>query len=213
MAIIGAGTGGVAAAYFLGGSFDCIGLGDYRLLAGLCLCGSFLGDRRIGSGFLGGSGFTGFGLNRRFLGNRLLSRDFLRRNVGGVGRRLLGCDLFGFRHGFLGRRIGLRLASLGALLGLLTGLRLLRVVARRTLAEARGVEEAQHTIGRLGADGQPVRDAVGVELHTLGRILRQQRIVGADLLDEAAIAGCAAVGDDDAVIGPLLGATASEANC
>ena len=58
-----------------------------------------------------------------------------------------------------------------------------------------------------------MRDALGIELHALGRILRQQRIVAAELLDEAAVARSAAVGDDDAVIGPLLGAATSEANC
>ena len=61
------------------------------------------------------------------------------------------------------------------------------------LADAGGIEEAQHAVRRLGADAQPMRDAVGVELHALGRILRQQRVVGADLLDEAAVArrcGC-----------------------
>ena len=61
------------------------------------------------------------------------------------------------------------------------------------LADAGGVEEAQHAVRRLGADRQPMRDALGVELHALGRILGQQRVVGADLLDEAAVArrrGC-----------------------
>jgi hypothetical protein len=49
-----------------------------------------------------------------------------------------------------------------------------------------------------------MRNAIGVELHALGRILRQQRIVGAELLDEAAVARVAAVGDDDPIIRPLL---------
>ena len=42
-----------------------------------------------------------------------------------------------------------------------------------------------------------MRDALGVELHALGRILRQQRVVGADLLDEAAVTRIAAVGHDE----------------
>ena len=46
-----------------------------------------------------------------------------------------------------------------------------------------------------------------------GRILRQQRVVGADLLDEAAVTSVAAVGHDDPVIRPLLGAAAGETNC
>ena len=81
------------------------------------------------------------------------------------------------------------------------------------LADAGGIEEAQDAVRRLGADRQPMRDALGVELHALGQILGQQRIVGAELLDEAAVARGAAVGDDDAVIRPLLGAAAGEANC
>jgi len=56
-------------------------------------------------------------------------------------------------------------------------------------------------------------DAVGVQLYALGRILRQQRVVGANLLDEAAVPGVAAVRHDDPVIGPLLGAAARETNC
>jgi hypothetical protein len=56
-------------------------------------------------------------------------------------------------------------------------------------------------------------DSLGVELHPLGGILREERIVGAELLDEAAVAGRAAVGNDDTIIRPLLGAAAREANC
>ncbi len=140
-----------------------------------------------------------------------------------LGRRFSGCFLdrlgnhglgvFLFRLGLLGRRGSLRRALLGAFLGLFARLRLLRVVARRPLADAGCIEEAQHAIRWLGADTQPVRYALDVELHPLGRILRQQGVVGAELLDEAAVARVAAVGDDDAVIGPLLGAAPGEANC
>jgi hypothetical protein len=35
---------------------------------------------------------------------------------------------------------------------------------------------------------------------------RQERIIGADLLDIAPVARAPRIGDDDAVIGPLLGA-------
>src|SRR5260221_10432492 len=58
-----------------------------------------------------------------------------------------------------------------------------------------------------------MRNAVRIELHALGRILRQQRIIDADLLDEAAVTGISAVGHDDPVIGQLLGAPARETNC
>ena len=82
---------------------------------------------------------------------------------------------------------------LGALLGLLARLGLLRVVARGALLDAGGIEEAGDAVRRLGADAQPVRDAVLVELHPLRVVLGQQRVVGADLLDEVAVArdcGC-----------------------
>ena len=79
--------------------------------------------------------------------------------------------------------------------------------------EQRAAKEAQDAVGRLRADAQPVADAVGVELHALRRILRQQRVVGADLLNEATVTRIAAVGDDDAVIRPLLGAATGQANC
>ena len=74
----------------------------------------------------------------------------------------------------------------------------------RTLLDSGGIEESKHAVRRLGADRQPMRNAIGVELHPLGRILGQQRIVGADLLDEAAVARIAAVGDHDAVIRTLF---------
>ena len=51
-----------------------------------------------------------------------------------------------------------------------------------------------------------------VELEAVGMILRQQRIVEADLLDEAAVARIAAVGDDDVVVRAFLGAAAGETN-
>ena len=41
-------------------------------------------------------------------------------------------------------------------------------------------------------------------------IARQQRVIGADLLDEAAIAGCGGFGDDDAVVGALFGSAPRE---
>ena len=47
------------------------------------------------------------------------------------------------------------------------------------------------------------RDAVRI-------IPRQQRIVSADLLDEAAIAGRGGFGDDDAVVGALFGSAPRE---
>ena len=68
--------------------------------------------------------------------------------------------------------------------------------------------EAAESVRRLRANAQPVAGAVFVELHALARILGEQRIVGADLLEILAVARAAAVGDDDAVIGTLLGTAA-----
>jgi hypothetical protein len=58
-----------------------------------------------------------------------------------------------------------------------------------------------------------MRNTIGVELHALGRILRKKGVIGTELLDEAAVTRSAAVGNDDAVIGPLLCAAAGEPDC
>src|SRR3546814_2424151 len=54
--------------------------------------------------------------------------------------------------------------------------------------------------------------AVGVELHALGIILGERRVVAADALDEAAVARAARIGDDDLVIRTLFRTAACEAN-
>ena len=81
-----------------------------------------------------------------------------------------------------------------------------------TISDARAIEEASDTIGRLRADAQPVRGALGVELHALRVILGEQRVVAAEALDEAAIARAARVCDDDLVIGALFRTAARQAN-
>src|SRR5205814_5387100 len=53
---------------------------------------------------------------------------------------------------------------------------------------------------------------VHVELEALFLVLRQQRIVVAEALDEAAVARCAAVGGDDVIERPLLGSGAGHAD-
>ena len=209
-------------------------LRDWRLLAGLGFGSRFFGDRLFGRK-IGGVGrrllrgdFFGLGghLDRRSLLGDLFRDGFaFRGRLGGrfldrIGDYRLGLFLLRLGNGLFRRRIGgfFRFGGLlrtlfDALLGLLARLGLLRVVARGTLTDAGGIEEAQDAVRRLRADRQPMRDALGVELHALGRILRQQRVVGAELLDEAAVARRAAVGDDDAVIRALLGAAAGQANC
>src|SRR3546814_19474587 len=54
--------------------------------------------------------------------------------------------------------------------------------------------------------------AIGVELDALLVVLGEKRVVIADPLDEAAVARAARIGDDDAVIGTLLGAAARQTN-
>ena len=112
-------------------------------------------------------------------------------------RRRLGAGCFsGLRRGFGCRRFALE--------ALLAGLRLLRVVARLALQEAGLVEEAGDAVGRLRADGQPMLGAVEVELHAVGVVLRQHRIVRADLLDVAAVARGGRFGNDDVIVGRFL---------
>jgi hypothetical protein len=58
----------------------------------------------------------------------------------------------------------------------------------------------------LRALDHPCLDLFQIELEPLGFFLRQERIEIAEPLDEAAVAGRAAVGDDDVIERPLLGA-------
>src|SRR5690242_17620073 len=189
-----------------GGCLFCLSLGNSlfsRCFDGLGL-GCLFGDR---GGLLGNL----VGHLLRF-GGRLGGRGLDLFSNHGLGL-FLGGSLFLRRSGGLGGFRFLRCALLKAFLGLLARLTFLRIVARRPLLETGRIEEAQDTVRRLRADAQPMLDAVRIELHALGRILRQQRIVGADFLDEAAVARIAAVRHDNAVIGPLLGASTREANC
>src|SRR5579863_162108 len=106
--------------------------------------------------------------------------------------------------GGLGR--GLRL-----FLRLLPRLRLFRVVRHRRLRRDAGLaEEARDALARQRADAEPMRDPLGFEGHAIGMRAVEHRVVGAELFDEAAVARAARIRDDDAVIGPLLGAAARE---
>src|SRR5439155_17894147 len=114
-----------------------------------------------------------------------------------AGRSLLGFTLGRCRSGSRCRRsrslttAGGRLQALLclgtrlALLGLLAALARLHHLGRR--------QELGDTVARLGTDLEPVRDALLVERDALGVLARQQRIVGAELLDEAAVARAARI--------------------
>src|SRR5258708_10771410 len=55
-------------------------------------------------------------------------------------------------------------------------------------------------------------DALLLEDEAADMVLAQHRVIGADLLDEAAVARAARVGDDDRVEGALLGAAACQSD-
>ena len=71
-------------------------------------------------------------------------------------------------------------------------------------------EETGDAIGRLRALGEPGLGLLEVDLDALLVGLAKQRIVGADLLDETAIARKARVGDHDVVVWAVPGAAARE---
>src|SRR5688572_18701238 len=66
-------------------------------------------------------------------------------------------------------------------------------------------------VGQLRAVGNPVVDAIDVELDAL-LVAGRDRVVEADALDRAAVALVALVGDDDVVEGALLGAATGQAD-
>src|SRR5471032_2473055 len=100
----------------------------------------------------------------------------------------------------------------GAFLRLLLGLGLLRIVVDAGLHQAGIGQELVHPVGRHGALADPGLGRFQIQLKTIGMIRRQQRIVEADLFDEAAVARIAAVGDDDVVVRAFLGAAAGKTN-
>src|SRR6266487_2370475 len=70
-------------------------------------------------------------------------------------------------------------------------------------------EQVGDRLGGLGALGDPAAGLVGVDLDPRGLV---GGVVEADVLDEAAVAWAAGVGDHDAVVGRLLHAHAHEAD-
>src|SRR5262245_21384906 len=107
---------------------------------------------------------------------------------------------------------GLRLRGGFGRLALLARHGLFRIVARRALDDAGGIQEAGHAVRRLRALGEPGLHLVHVELQARFIVLRQQRTEMSETLDEAAVAGKARDGDDDVIGRTLLCAWASEAD-
>jgi hypothetical protein len=168
---------------------------------------SFFSSRS--SFFSGRSGFFSSGLN----GRRFFS-----------GRRFFHGRGFDFRFRLGGRRVGGQFgggggavfftlgAFSGAFLGLLARLALGRVVAVGPLHEAFLGQEARDAVGRLGALLDPGFDRFQLQGDADRIVLLEERVVGADLLDETAVAGRVAVSDDDRVVGALLGAATGQTN-
>ena len=133
-----------------------------------------------------------------------------------AGERIQIAQTFFEQRGFGLGAVGFALGALGgAFLGLFARLALVRVVALRPRPLGRqGLvlrQEAGHAVGRLGALAEPFGDALGLQGDArLGAVLGQHRVVGADLLDELAVARRVRVGDDDVVVGALLGAAAGQ---
>src|ERR671912_53703 len=102
---------------------------------------------------------------------------------------------------------------LHALLRLGARLRLLGLVAAFARLHHLGLrQELGDAVRRLSADLQPMRDALLVERDALSVLARQQGVVGAELLDEAAIARAARIGHDDVEERPLLGTVTGHTN-
>src|SRR5438067_1741657 len=100
----------------------------------------------------------------------------------------------------------------GALLRFLFRLGFLRIVVDPRLHQT-GL--GQHLVDAVRTHrtlAQPGLRHLEVELDAIGMIRRQQRIVEADLLDEAAVARAARIRDHDVVMGAFLGAAASQTN-
>src|SRR6185437_1563384 len=107
---------------------------------------------------------------------------------------------------FARRRLAGRCRRLGALLRLGLG----RLAILRLGREPGIAEEALHPLARQVADLQPMLDALGLQHDALGMPLVEHRVVGAELLDEAAVARAVRIRNDDAVEGPLLGPAAGQ---
>src|SRR6266568_5931529 len=149
------------------------GVGTGRLLG--LRCGGRLGGRRRSSRHLGSRRRS----SRRRLLRRLPGRLGLgRRDAGRRLRfRLVPCPAVGPGRGHLqrlGRRQTLELLVVASLL-----------------------EDALYRLARLGADRQPVLDALRVDLDARGLLLG---VVHPDVLDGPTVALGARVGDDDAVL-------------
>src|SRR5690349_6072917 len=103
------------------------------------------------------------------------------------------------------RRLGTTLGRLRPLLRLGARRGLLGRLANLGLRPQAGVaEEARDAVARRRTHLEPMLDALALEHHALLVAALEHRIVGADLLDEAAIAGIAGIRDHDRVKRALL---------
>src|SRR6202012_5365042 len=111
------------------------------------------------------------------------------------------------------RLLGSCRRSLHALLRLGLGLALLGLLAALARLHQLGLgQELGDPVRRLGADLEPMRNALLLERDARGVLARQQWIVGPELLDEAAVARAARIGNHDVEERALLGAVAGHAD-
>src|SRR5262249_13943813 len=112
--------------------------------------------------------------------------------------------------GFAGWGFGFLSPFLCALFRFCAGLGLLWIVAGRPRGKTAGIEEAKHTVGGLCADREPMFHTVLDKRDAAVMILRQERVVSTELLDEAAVAGRCGFRNDDPVIRAFFGTAPCE---
>src|SRR5438105_4905387 len=95
-----------------------------------------------------------------------------------------------------------------ALLRLLLRLRLLGILFRQWFDNAGIGKEAVNALARHRPFGNPGLRLLEIEFQPVGVVLRQNGIVVADLLDEAAVARRMGIRNDNGVVRALLRATA-----
>src|SRR5215469_15899368 len=130
----------------------------------------------------------------------------------GAGRRSGFRFRLGLGFGRLARRRGVALAGF-QLLALGAWHRPLRRLADLGPFHHAGVgEEQRHAFGRQRAHLDPMLDALAFQHDAVLVSLVEHRVVGAELLDEAAVARAARIRHHDRIEGALLGAAAGETN-
>src|SRR5579862_4784525 len=88
----------------------------------------------------------------------------------------------------------------------------MRIIVGLAFQQAETIEQTGDAIRWLRAFADPRFCLLRIEHEPIGGILCFERIEGADLLDETAVARHARIGDDDAIERPLFSAATRETN-